>query len=454
MELYLTYHKVLDKLEQFQQNYCCLNSFGYGNLVDFGKNVSGQTVTYPYLFVVPLSVSYDQNTTTYQLSTIFADRLNENLDNEKDAVSDMSLAARQLLSEIWRGNLQDYFDAPLPVNGQPFMERFNDYVAGVALDLNLIVYEDINACEQWVVVTPSVTPTLTSTPTVTPTINFTPTQTPSQTSTPTVTPTITRTPTNTPTVTRTPNVTSTVTASPTRTPTPSPTRASNNPAALGALWWIDFTDASTLTIGGGTVQEAIDKVNGADFDALSGGPLYLPTGYLGVSGAVQTNATQLKNNTSEFGTVSDYTWFGHVYDDKVSQRGGKIFVAAENPGWPTGAAFALMIDPNQPGFVWRFQNRVQTGGGSQLDLDITYSAWTQVAMRSYQSGFNTILEVWENGSIIGSGTTAGTPYVSTDPVFSLMFDGGIDFCTEQFFFDKKLSDSEMAQMFTYLNNKY
>jgi len=164
MELYLTYHKVLDKLEQFQQNYCCLNSFGYGNLVDFGKNVSGQTVTYPYLFVVPLSVSYDQNTTTYQLSTIFADRLNENLDNEKDAVSDMSLAARQLLSEIWRGNLQDYFDAPLPVNGQPFMERFNDYVAGVALDLNLVVMEDINACEQWIAVTPSVTPTVTSTP--------------------------------------------------------------------------------------------------------------------------------------------------------------------------------------------------------------------------------------------------------------------------------------------------
>jgi len=176
MELYLTYHKVLDKLEQFQQNYCCLNSFGYGNLVDFGKNVSGQTVTYPYLFVVPLSVSYDQNTTTYQLSTIFADRLNENLDNEKDAVSDMSLAARQLLSEIWRGNLQDYFDAPLPVNGQPFMERFNDYVAGVALDLNLVVMEDIN---------PQVTPTNTQTSTPTATIGTTPQPTPSITPSPT-----------------------------------------------------------------------------------------------------------------------------------------------------------------------------------------------------------------------------------------------------------------------------
>jgi hypothetical protein len=203
MELYLTYHKVLDKLQSFQENYCCLESFGYGNLVDFGKNVSGQTVTYPYLFVVPLSVSYDQNTTTYQLSVLFADRLNENLDNEKDAVSDMSLAARQLLSEIWRGNLQDFFDAPLPVNGQPFMERFNDYVAGIAIDLNLTVMEDINACEQWFV-TPSPTPTLPLTPTVTPTNSSTPQVTPTNTGTPQVTPTNTGTPQITPTNTVTP----------------------------------------------------------------------------------------------------------------------------------------------------------------------------------------------------------------------------------------------------------
>lgn len=149
MELYLTYHKVLDKLQSFQENYCCLNSFGFGNLVEFGFNVSGQTIQYPYLFIVPQSITYDQNTTTYQVSAIFADRLNESRNNEKDVISDMSLAARQLLSEIWRGNLQDFFTNTLPANAQPFSERFNDYVAGVALDLNLTVMEDINACPQW-----------------------------------------------------------------------------------------------------------------------------------------------------------------------------------------------------------------------------------------------------------------------------------------------------------------
>lgn len=147
---YITYHKIIDKLNAYQISTPRLNSFGYGNLVDFGKNVSGTTVVYPFMFVVPQSIQYDENTTTYQLTCIFADRLNETIDNEVDAVSDMSLAARELLSVIKRGFLQEYMEVILPQQAQPFQERFNDNVAGVALDLNVIVYEDINACPQYV----------------------------------------------------------------------------------------------------------------------------------------------------------------------------------------------------------------------------------------------------------------------------------------------------------------
>ena len=169
---------------------------------------------------------------------------------------------------------------------------------------------------------------------------------------------------------------------------------------------------------------------------------------------MRTNGAQLKNQSGEYSNVGEYTWFGTVYDDAVSQRGGKIFVAAQEPGWPGGQAFSLMIDPNQPPNVWRFQNRTQTGGSVQLNTDITYSAWTLVAMRSYNSGGNCVFEVWENDNIISSGTAADNVYVSTDPIFSLMFDGGIDFNTEQFFFDRKLTNSEMTQMFNYIANKY
>jgi hypothetical protein len=408
------------------------------------------------MFVIPQSIQYDENTTTYQLSILFADRLNETLDNEVDAISDMSLTARLFLSEIKRGTLQDYFDITLPQQGQPFLERFNDNVAGVALDANIIVYEDVNACPQYPTPTPSNTPDLTPT--------ITPTNTPTNTVTPSITPTISLTPSITPTNTITPTVTPSIdatvtpTVTPTLTPTPSSTPTIFTPATLNALWWIDFTDASTLTTTAFVPPEIItatDKINSVVFSADPGGPLYFPTGYNSVSGSVRTNATQLKNQSGEYSNVGEYTWFGTVYDDTVSQRGGKIFVAAQEPGWPGGQAFSLIADPNLPPSVWRFQNRTQTGSNVQLTTDITYSAWTLVAMRSYNSGGNVVFEVWENNNIIDSGTApSSNVYVSTDPIFGLLFDGGIDFSTEQFFFDRKLTDTEMTQMYNYISNKY
>lgn len=420
MELYLTYHKVLDKLQQFQENYCCLNSFGYGNLVDFGKNVSGQTIQYPYLYVVPQAITYDQNTTTYQLSCIFADRLNESMDNEKDAVSDMSLAARQLLSEIWRGNLQDYFDAQLPVNAQPFMERFNDYVAGVALDLNVTVMEDINACEQWII-TPFPTPTMTPSPTAIP-------------PTPSITP----------------------------SPTPSPV-VPTDPKSLGALWWIDYTDATTLTLFGNSIATATDKVHSIVFTADTaggGGPVYDPIGYLGVSGTAQSNATQLQNAFGDYSAFTEYTFFTTMYDDPTVQRGGRMIAATNNGvSWPGGQAFLLFTDnnifPYPPGPVWRVQSRAQSSGSLVSDFDIPYSAWTLVAFRVYTSGGDMIMETWQNGTITDSQTAStDSPIPVNNPIFSLMFDGGFNYSTEQFFFDRKLTNTEMAQVLAYINNKY
>lgn len=181
MEHYVTYHKILDLCEDFQIQSPILKSFGYGNLVDFGKTTSGTTTMYPFMFMVPQSITYDENTTTYQFSILFADILNTDLDNEKDVVSDMSLEARRFISYIKRGmnanpDLYNYMDIQMGVQAIPFQERFNDHTAGVALQANIIVFEDINACDYYPSPTP--TPTVTNTATPTPTTTSTPTPTP------------------------------------------------------------------------------------------------------------------------------------------------------------------------------------------------------------------------------------------------------------------------------------
>jgi hypothetical protein len=188
MNEYITFQRVLQLIEEFQTQSPILNTYAYGNLVDFGQlHISGGTVEYPFVFVVPQSIQYDENTTTYQVTLIFADILNYDLSNEQNCVSDMSLEAKRFLSYLKRGintfpDLFDNLDINLPVQAIPFFERFSDHVAGVAMDCNLIIFEDLNACDYYPTPTPTAQPT--STPTPTPTATTQPAVTPTMTMTP------------------------------------------------------------------------------------------------------------------------------------------------------------------------------------------------------------------------------------------------------------------------------
>jgi len=171
---YVSYHKIIQLIEDYQisQVGIGLNSFGHGNIVEFGASPSGNTPTYPFLFATPISVSYDENITTWTIQLIFADRINDDLSNEIDVISDMSIQAKRFMSYIKRGfnqtpDLYNRLDCNLPVTAQPIMERFNDFIGGVSLDIEIIVFEDINACDYYgndVSPTPQPTPTPTPTP--------------------------------------------------------------------------------------------------------------------------------------------------------------------------------------------------------------------------------------------------------------------------------------------------
>lgn len=274
MEEYVSYHKLVKLFQDYQQSQqgVGLNSFGHGNLVNFGMTESGMTPVYPFLFVTPQTVSYDENITTWTFQLIFGDRLNDDLSNQIDVVSDMSIQAKRFMSYIKRGfdqtpDLYNKMDCNIPSAASPYLERFNDYIGGVSLTLEVIVFEDINACDYYepitsptptasVTPTPTITPTstVTVTPSITPTNTATPTNTPTNSATPTqtITPTITDTPTQTPT--QTPSNTTTQTPTQTKTPTPTPTCScyeysltNVNPSGSG-------TYSYPICTGGGTIS--------------------------------------------------------------------------------------------------------------------------------------------------------------------------------------------------------
>jgi len=316
MNNYTTFHKLMDYLQYFQEQSPIMNTFGYGNLVDFGKTISGQTVQYPFLFVVPQAIEYQDNMTVYNCTMIFADILNWDLSNELDCVSDMSLQARRFLSYVKLGlhtfpELYENIDINMPVQAIPMMERFGDHIAGVAMEVPLIVYEDLNACNYYEEITPTPSPTVTATITPTPTI--TPSITPSISVSPSVTPTSTTTPTITPTITTSPTVTPTTTLTPTPTSTPDACRL-YRAVAFGYPLTINFTNCngnpdSRTNEGWGcpinfcAVQGSI--IPNPSFTVTDLGPCQPTVSFIVGSGTTKSDAC---NNLTSGNTVTIYAY--------------------------------------------------------------------------------------------------------------------------------------------------
>jgi hypothetical protein len=193
--------------------------------------------------------------------------------------------------------------------------------------------------------------------------------------------------------------------------------------------------------------------NGNGLDA----PQYFPTGYLGVSGSTTQNASPLVNPLGTYTTHHNgFTWFGFVDDDNISpQRGGAFIEGYDGTGFPTGTRFFFVRDLNNPPNVFYAEARLNGGSVIQVGFDLATSGWNSIAVRAYQQSGDVFLEVWDNNILIASATQPGASlYTLTDHQYRLMFDGGQDGNTEQFYFDKKLNDNQLSQMFLYLSNKY
>jgi hypothetical protein len=390
------------------------------------------------------------------VSAIFADRLNEDLTNEKDCVSDMSLCARDLLSQIKRGDLFDYFETILPAQAQPFMERFNDNVAGVALDLNIQVFEDINACVQYPTPTPSQTPNA---------------PTPTNTATPTVTPSVTQ----------TPGVPS---PTPSVTPTLTPTPPVPDPGTLGALWWSQYSNPSFLDLtGNNSIKWVIDGVDsstlfkgGDDLLASVSKPKFIsgvyPSTEVNFSGSALFNVgtpnetiTSLNGDYPQLTGSTDFTFFTRHYFTGSTQE--QVILSSDSGG---GALNNTLWDGSTVPYRW-FQLKY-AGGNIELNrwfqptfglqfvgFNITASAntWIDLGWRTYMDNTLTMRsEAWINGTLFQSSSgyffnVALPPSIPPGQIQGTGFEGYI---AEQFYFNRKLTDGEMGQMFTYLNNKY
>ncbi len=143
----MTFKRAVDVIFNFSNAHKQVNGWGFGNLVDYGKMEDETTTLYPFVFITPQNISYNRTYTIYQFTITIGDQVRDDEENRVSVISNMQMIGKDLLSYIQQDNLQTYFDFDFPVNAIPFVERFNDIIGGVSLDLSVKVVDPLNLCE-------------------------------------------------------------------------------------------------------------------------------------------------------------------------------------------------------------------------------------------------------------------------------------------------------------------
>jgi len=234
---------------------------------------------------------------------------------------------------------------------------------------------------------------------------------------------------------------------------------------------IDFTNTSSLIIGGGSGVAILKATNLANpslyFSGITGqlvqsdaqgfqNPVTLQ--YSGIS--VSQGGVGLTNQLGDYGTYTDYTtWFMY------NLTGGTYvpFYNSDNPsnylGQTNGVRW-FQIDTFNPFNVTPDGLRTYTfySDGSSCSPEPGYSGvtnqWVIGSTRVYQSGTSAVTEVWLNGVLTGQTIQTQTLRTFTDPIFQYQATNSGVAATEFLFYDRRLSDAEMSTTYNYFYNKY
>ncbi len=147
-----TYKQIVDLFKQATFDHLMLEDFGYGDLSDIktrNESANGdEEVNYPYCFLNPTTHQRSQATVTYQFNMIMMDMARgeegDKYDNFLTIQSQCQQYCDDIIAHIW--NAAGKQDMQFTVTYTPFVERFQDELAGMTAGIQIQVPIPINDC--------------------------------------------------------------------------------------------------------------------------------------------------------------------------------------------------------------------------------------------------------------------------------------------------------------------
>jgi hypothetical protein len=150
-----TFRGFVKDLKKIYEKHQQIKDFGFGFIEDVTfKNQGDTTTQYPYLFVIPDNTSIGENELQYSIKLIMMDRVvNYTDDNMLDIMSDTNQILQDVVSQFFLsftsqdGDYTWTYDITLPVQLQPFADKFDDYLAGWFATITITLGQGLDRCD-------------------------------------------------------------------------------------------------------------------------------------------------------------------------------------------------------------------------------------------------------------------------------------------------------------------
>lgn len=148
-----TYRNVIESLRQTIESHPAIKTFRVGppSTIEMPTNEKPE-IKYPYVHLVPQPATLDGKSTMFDFDLIVMDLAKDQLGLEERTQSAMLEITRDIVSKYTLTTWDQWrYDMQLPVVSTPFVENFQNSVAGWTTQIKIVAITPLSNCENPVV---------------------------------------------------------------------------------------------------------------------------------------------------------------------------------------------------------------------------------------------------------------------------------------------------------------
>lgn len=149
----MNYKQLLTYWSSIAYHHEQIKSFGFGDITQCTNDLTTkQEPQYTRLYVVPQTVEFNENHIHYNFSVIVMDKIEDDLSNQPEVMSDTLAIIMDLWTVFWQSYTYESGDFSNIIVGDwgpevyPFLERFQTNLGGWTMNIKMSAPFDYNSC--------------------------------------------------------------------------------------------------------------------------------------------------------------------------------------------------------------------------------------------------------------------------------------------------------------------